>query len=176
MLAFINVKKKGIRTQKVLWGFVVVTPWSPIFSFFFKFSWRTAFMQGFIELWLAFQEIGVFQQNQFVLDKRWRHHNDYVTRAHISPFQEFLNDVLSSCKVSLIWKKSVGRSTFLSRTPGSKKRLKTSGQIELNMNFTYTKMFINCFSREQLPSIIDVELYLLSLRRFYFLPTFSCLA
>ena len=76
----------------------------------------------------------------------------------------------------LIWKKSVGRGPFLSATPGSNKGWTTPCQIELNVNFTYNKASINCFSREQLPSLIYVELYVLSLRRFYFLPTFTCRA
>ena len=50
----------------VSWLVDNVTPRSPFFSFFFKFRRRVTFMQGFIKLWLVFQEIGVFQQNQFV--------------------------------------------------------------------------------------------------------------
>ena len=53
-------------------------------------------------------------------------------------------------------KKSVGKGPFLSPILGSKKRLKTPGQIELNMNFTHSEMSIICFSREQLPSLIGV--------------------
>ena len=57
----------------VAWLFNNVTPRLPIFSFFSKFNWRTTLMQGFFKLWLVFQEISAFQENQFVLDKRWRH-------------------------------------------------------------------------------------------------------
>ena len=157
-----------------------ITSRSPVFSFFFKFSWRDTFMQDFIKLWLVSQEIGVFQQNQFVPDKWWSHQNDYVTRAYISTFLKFLDDILTSWHNTfieiefVIWKKSVGRGPFSSANPGSNKKLKIPGQIELNVNFIYSEMSINCFSREQLPSLIYVGLYVLSLRRFYFLPTFSC--
>ena len=36
-------------------------------------------MQGFFKLWLVFQEIGGFQENQFVPDKGWRHCDDHVS-------------------------------------------------------------------------------------------------
>ena len=52
-----------------------------------------------------------------------------------------------------IWKKSIGKGSIFVRNPMSNKRLKTPGQIELNVNFTYNKVSINCFFREQLPSI-----------------------
>ena len=50
----------------------------------------------------------------------------------------------------VIWKKSMGRGPFLSATPGSNKGLKTPGQIELNVNFTYNKV---------LPSLMYIGLY-----------------
>ena len=86
----------------------------------------------------------------------------------------------------LILKKSVGRGSFLSPTLGANKESKKPCQIELNMSFTYTKMFIDCFSREQLPSIVRQLSSLvrqlpsvirgvvcLSQRRFHFLPNVS---
>ena len=73
----------------------------------------------------------------------------------------------------VIWKTSVARGPFLSATLKSNKRLKIPGQIELNVNFNYIEMSINRFSSEQPPSLIYVELYVLSPRRFYFLPSLS---
>ena len=52
----------------------------------------------------------------------------------------------------MIRKKSMERSPFLSSTPESNEGLKTPCQTELNMSFTYTKVSINCFSRNELPS------------------------
>ena len=74
----------------------------------------------------------------------------------------------------VVWKKIVEKGPFLSLTPGSNKESKTPSQIELNINFTYTNMFMNYFFREQLPSLIYMELYVLSVSTFYFLQTFSC--
>ena len=50
----------------------------------------------------------------------------------------------------VIWEKSMGRGPFLPATPGSNKVLKTPGQIELNVNFTYNKV---------LPSLMYIGLY-----------------
>ena len=47
-------------------------------------------------------------------------------------------------KEFVIWKKSMERGPLLSATSGSNKGLKTPGQIELNVNFTYNKVSINC--------------------------------
>ena len=45
----------------------------------------------------------------------------------------------------VIWTKSVGRGPILSPTPTTNNRLKTLGQIELNMNFPYIKISTNYF-------------------------------
>ena len=57
----------------------------------------------------------------------------------------------------LIGKKNVWEAVyFLFATPGSNKGLKTPDQIDLHVNFIYNKVSINCFSWEQLPSLIYV--------------------
>ena len=92
-------------------------------------------------------------------------------------FQYFLYGMLFYVKfhrnATYHFKKKGCKGFIFVPTPGPIKWSKSTGKIELNTCFTYTKISINSFSKEQFSSLIRGIVFL-SQRRFYFFPAFSC--
>ena len=121
----VNVYKDPKSITGVCWCHPMITNF-----YFFKFSWPTTFMQG---ITMFFIKANLFWiSDDLITMIMWLE----CISLHFLKF--FMASILIQSFIEIefvIWEKSMGRVPFLSPTPGSNKGLKTSSQIELNMNF-----------------------------------------